>query len=357
VAYYSSRRKIKVLIQQECITHYRLDIFNLIAKYYDLTVIHQGPFISNKLILFKQEIIKIYKIGPFVFQNFFKIIKFYDVVITNANLRYVLNNLFFAYIPRKFKWIAWGIGVNASYTKNFDQYTCYNFLRYLIFKRSDALLFYSNYPIKKYLAAGINISKLHVAHNTYSNKCKFNKKRKYYIYIGSLFRGKGLITLIKKYKAALSIVGDKLPPLKIIGSGEMGNLLKKFIYKNNLKNKIKLLGPIYEKKKINKILSKALICISPKQAGLSVLQAMSCGVAFVTSKDAITGGEIFNIKHNKNGILLKDLDELEKIIIDANFKTIKYINMGKKAYEHYYKKRTAYKMIHGFKKAIESVLT
>ena len=63
---------IKVLIQQEQITPYRLDIFNLISKHYDLTVIHQGPLISKKLISFKQKIKKTYKIGPFFFKIFLR---------------------------------------------------------------------------------------------------------------------------------------------------------------------------------------------------------------------------------------------------------------------------------------------
>ena len=58
---------VKVLIQQEQITLYRIDIFNFLSKHYDLTVVHGGPIISKKQILFKQEIINARKIGPFFF--------------------------------------------------------------------------------------------------------------------------------------------------------------------------------------------------------------------------------------------------------------------------------------------------
>lgn len=345
---------IKVLIQQEQITSYRIDIFNLISKYYDLTIVHKGPLISKNLVFFKQEIRKIYKIGPLFFQNFTNLTKGFDVIITSANLRF-LNNFFLSILPRKFKWITWGIGVSASYKKKFDINKKYDFLRYLIFGKSDALIFYSAYPVKKYLANGVNITKIFVAHNTYSNKCGFQKQRDCFVFIGSLFEEKGLMELIKQYKFALSYVGKDLLPLKIIGGGKLEKPIKKSIEENNLKNKIQLLGPIFEKKKINRILSKALLSISPKQAGLAVLHSMSCGVAFVTSKESITGGEIFNITNNYNGVIYKTSGELQNIIIDAHNNPIKYIAMGSHAHEYYYKNRTGSKMVKSFIKAINQV--
>lgn len=346
---------IKLLIQQEQITPYRIDIFNLVSKYYDTTVVHQGPLISENLVSFKQEIKKTYKIGPFFFQNLSNLSKVYDVIITSANLRY-LNNFFLALFPKKFKWITWGIGVSASYKEKFDSNKRYDFLRYLVFGRSDALIFYSDYPIKKYLDNGINISKLFVAHNTYSNKCDFSNQRNYLIFIGSLFEGKGLMKLLEQYKLAFSKFGKNLLPLKIIGGGKLEKQLIKYIENNNLKNKIELLGPIFEKKKLNTILSKALLSISPNQAGLAVLHSMSCGVAFVTSKDSITGGEILNIQKNYNGIIYKDYNELHNIIIDAHNNPLKYIEMGKKAYKYYYENRTGTKMVSGFIEAINQVI-
>ena len=346
---------IKVLIQQEQITPYRLDIFNLISKHYDLTVIHQGPLISKKRISFKQKIKKTYKIGPFFFQNIFKISRMFDVVITTANLRF-LNNYFLAISTKNFKGITWGIGVSASYRKKFDNDKKYDFFRYLIFGRSDALLFYSNYPIKKYLNMGLKKSKLFVANNTYHNQCNFSENRKYFIFIGSLIEGKGLMSLIKQYESALSIIGKNLLPLKIIGGGKLEKPIKKYLDENNLNYKIELLGPIFKKKIINTILKKALISISPNQAGLAVLHSMSCGVAFVTSKDSITGGEIFNIKKNYNGIIYKEHDELHHIMIDACKKPLKYLRMGRNAHKYYYENRSGDRMIDGFRNVIDYVL-
>jgi glycosyltransferase involved in cell wall biosynthesis len=342
---------LKVFIQQAKIPKYRIDIFNLLSKRYCLTVIHEGPIISKKIANFNQIIKKRYTLGPFFYQNFFNLVDRADILITEANLRYLFNNLILAFFPRKYKWISWGIGLSASYKNKFDSNNQFDFFRYLFFGRSDALLFYSSYPVKKYKSAGILQHKLFVAHNTISNKCEFSKNRNYFVFIGSLHKGKGLLDLVKEYNFALKSSGNKLPPLIIIGGGQMKNELKSLIKKEKIKTKVKLYGYIFDKNKLNKLISKALFSVSPKQAGLSVLHSMSCGVAFVTSKNAITGGEIFNIS-SKNGILINDIKQLRDIFLDAYKNQKKYILIGKNAYNFYYKNRSLNIMANGFLDAI-----
>lgn len=345
---------LKLIIQQEKITNYRIELFNLLSKNYNLTVVHGGPKLNSRLINFKQMIKKCYKFGPFLYQNFFDVVKDQDILITEANLRYFFNNIALAFFSRNFKWISWGIGVSASYKKKYDKDRKYDFLRYLIFGRSNALLFYSKYPIRKYKTAGIKAQKLFVAHNTFPNNCKFNKKRKHFVFVGSLICGKGLMELLYEYKLALKMIGTDLPPLLIIGEGEMQNKLKDFIQNESLEKKIQLLGPIYENKKLNKILRCAYLSISPNQVGLALLHSMSCGVAFVTSKKATTGGEIFNI-NKSNGILLNKKNRLRDIFVDTYKNPKKYVQLGKNAHKYYYKNRTITKMLDGFLMAIKYV--
>ena len=79
---------------------------------------------------------------------------------------------------------------------------------------------------------------------------------------------------------------------------------------------------------------------------------MGYGVPYVTHRDAITGGEIFNIRNGENGILMNDFNELESIILEATADADKFIQMGDNAEKYYYENRTVEAMVDGFMQAI-----
>ena len=61
---------------------------------------------------------------------------------------------------------------------------------------------------------------------------------------------------------------------------------------------------------------------------------MSFGVPFITVKNAITGGEIFNIKSD-NGVVVDDIDSILYVLNDISLNPNKYFDMGSKAKEYY----------------------
>jgi len=85
---------------------------------------------------------------------------------------------------------------------------------------------------------------------------------------------------------------------------------------------------------ISKLFTKSLLCISPNQAGLSVLKSMGYGVPFVARENAITGGERLNIINNSNGILYNSQAELVDIISNSFLNKQEYIEMGRNAKEY-----------------------
>ena len=124
---------------------------------------------------------------------------------------------------------------------------------------------------------------------------------------------------------------------------------------NGLQDKIEMKGAIYDVHEKAKVICRAIACVSPFQAGLSVLECLGYGVPFVTCKDAITGGELFNIQNGKNGVLLDDAGELKDVILDMTNNKRKYIIMGENGYSYYWKYRTPEIMAQGLIDAIRFV--
>ena len=79
---------------------------------------------------------------------------------------------------------------------------------------------------------------------------------------------------------------------------------------------------------------------------------MGYGVAFVTRKDAVTGGEITHIVNGETGVLYdKDSDLIEMMVESINIPE-KYISIGISAYDYYNANATPKHMANGVLNAI-----
>ena len=140
--------------------------------------------------------------------------------------------------------------------------------------------------------------------------------------------------------------------LHIIGNGDEFNSVKNWITTNKLNHKIVLHGSIFEEQKLSTLFSSGLACISPGQAGLSVLKSFGYSVPFITHSDAITGGERLNIVDKKNGILFKNYEDLSEIILSIFESPEKFKVMGENAKAFYDTHRTPKIMAQGFIDAV-----
>ncbi len=344
----------KVLLIQETISHYNVPIYDLLAEKYDLCVLHSDKKCCGREYNFKTLYVPYIRIRHFGFlhtKNIIKIANHFDVVICMFAFSYIYFRKL-ATAKRNYKLIYWGIGVSASYDQRYDvdQSKVSRYLQWI--SDSDAVVFYSDYPVNKYVSLGADKNKLFVANNTVKvNKISPDDSRKNFLFIGSLYKQKKVMELLIQYNIAVHKNPD-IPLLYIIGNGAEKEQLEEFIRNNGLNNKIIMCGEITNDNELETYFKKTLLCISPDQAGLSVLKAMGYGTVFVTHKNAITGGERLNIVNGETGILFDDFNQISDLLIDSTVNKSKYLEIGNKAYQHYWKCRKPEDMAQGF---IESI--
>jgi len=341
---------MKVMIVQEEIPHYRVPVFDELGKRVELTVVFsKGDAPSG--VSFQCKKVETFRF-KYVFhkKSIWWMARGFDAVIYSYGMGFFcLKPL--AALPRKYKLIYWSIGVSASYAGRYDadQNWAENFKKRI--EKGDAVLFYSDYPIKKYIGMGVDPKKMFVANNTVRVLPCADREKDSILFIGSLYKQKKIDILLEAYKEAYSRNKD-VPKLVIIGDGNERSGIEKWISDQDLGEKIHLTGSIFDDEALVPYFEKAIMCVSPDQAGLSVLKSMGYGVPYVTHRNAITGGEIFNIKNGENGILMEDFNELPEIILEAAENKERFRQMGQAAKLHYDTERTVGRMVDGFCEAI-----
>lgn len=348
--------KIKLLMLVNYLPHYRMPVIEKLAELYDLTVAHYGNNLREENISFKQ--IKLTPKALFKFkffkENIFDLSKNYDVVLTLSEL-WTVPNMLLGFKKRTFGLVHWGIGVTASYDKAFDSGGIVDKIRMYLSGKADSILFYSDYPINKYIEFGIDSKKLFTANNTVlvEEKIEIPKNKKHFIFVGSLYIQKKIYDLLEAYKE-FNKQATEVYPLIIIGDGKERENIEKWVIKEKLNDLIFLKGQINDQRQLKEYYKHSIACISPGQAGLTVLNSMAYGVPFVTAKNAITGGEILNISDNVNGILYSGkIFELTEILVKLSNDKDFVRELSVNAQNHYFNFRTIENMVKGFEDSID----
>jgi len=353
--------KIKLLSLTNIILEYRIPVYNMLAETYDLTVAHYGMQIPDNIAKFKQISLTPKKIGSFIIfeENINEIASNFDSVLAYGDLHF-LSFIKLGFLKnRKYSLTFWSIGVSASYNKQFDFDKKFDALRFRLMNRADSIVFYTSYPIKRYIEdGGIKKEKLFVANNTVEikHKIEISTNKKYFLFVGTLYKIKKIFTLLEAYE----IVYKKkrtIQPLIIIGEGLERENIENWILERNLAHKIELKGSIFDQELLKNYYAEAIACISPGQAGLTVLNAMAYGVPFVTSQNAITGGEIFNITNRENGIIYDEKDtHLSEILEELSENADLVSKLSHNSQQYYFNNRTISVMVQGIKDAVNYAL-
>jgi len=343
----------KILILQNKLLHYRKALYNELAKKYEVTILHSGKPSVHETDNYKETIVSLKKIGPFYFQS--KVLQEvrnvkYDVVISMFDIRWV-NNILSMYMHNKnTKFIWWGAWLTNSKITN-------NIRLYLINKQYTSIM-YTQEAKEEFVKLGVNAEKLFVANNTFDVgrrvKSYQNEIKNSILFVGSLDARKQNDILINAFFNIQQKI-DKTIKLIIIGDGNERKNLENLIDKLGLGQKVQFEGKITDSNILLNYYSEAIVSVSFGQAGLSTLQSLGYGVPFLTKKNAISGGEITNIKDRYNGILCDDNilsleHNLLKLCNDMKFTR----ELGKNAYDYYNEYCTIENMAQGFRDAIEN---
>lgn len=353
----------KILLLESIISSYRIPIYNIIAEHVDLTIAYTIKNENPENCRFSTINLQYRKIAGLIFitNGFGNLCEKYDVVIFLSDLHY-LSYCILPFIRRRYKVIPWTIGIRASYTKRYDINRRKDLIDRIygaVLKKSDAIIFYMKDPIK-FWGSSIDKNKVFIAHNTVEvvpNEQDNDQFKNSILFVGTLYKEKKIYELIEAFIEAKKKCNVKnFLKLDIIGNGEEYENIKALILEQKLSNCIFLHGAIYDEEELANYFAQSLLCISPDQAGLSVLKSMGYGVPYVTRTDAITGGERLNIINQENGLLYKTQGELVSIIEDAFMEPSKYLIMGRNAKEYYLSKATPQHMAQGVLDAIKYVL-
>ena len=349
--------KPKVLLIQDVITSYRDPIYALINRQVDLTVGYT-TFSEVEEPTYRIVFMPFKKIGRVIWHNEFrKTINQYDAVVFMPYLK-MMRLVVLPFLPHKPKLISWSIGVYASYTRPYNLKKKPDFLDKLfetIQDHADACVFYTREPIeywRKYRK--IDEKKYFVAHNTVAvaplEKVEF-AVRNLILFVGTLYKQKGIGELLSCYAKAKEKT-KCLPQLIIVGKGPEKDAIEAQINLLHIENDVELTGPIYDEEILKNYFAKAIVCISPKQAGLTVLKSLGYGVPFVTRTDAITGGEKVNIISGETGLFYDSEEELIEIISKTATERQFFSAMSESALRYYRTKASPELMAQGVVDAI-----
>ncbi len=337
-----------ILIIQERIHHYRIPFFNQISKNNNLSVLSSSIREDFETVNFEVLNSKTVSFGPFIYlKNFKKITdEKYDIIVAPFDLRFFQLFIFVLFRKKINKWIWWGLDIGKSNTA-LKIKTAFS-------KLNNPIIFYHEKIMLDFVNFGLNKKKAYVANNSFyiPNRIESFKSntKNCFVNVGSLDERKKNHDLITVFNDLVKIT-EKNIILYLIGTGEEEYNLKKLVSDLNLKRKVVFTGEINDPNQLSKYYLKSYASVSYGQAGLAVLQSMANGVPFITKQNAISGGEIHNINHKKNGILVTDSEDLKEWMVFCIENEDWVKNLGKNAYDYYSKECSINNMVNQFEKA------
>ncbi|WP_331561843.1 glycosyltransferase family 4 protein [Chlorobium sp.] len=325
--------RLKIAIIYGPLLHYRVALFEILSRRYELTVFttkfNRGTIEHGFTVI---EIPALH-LGPFHAQIGLRrrlLRGRFDVCISFLDVRHIdsLAAVFFPITPRTF---CWGVWLTRSGIANY--------IRLSAIKRCEAALFYCYEHLQEVAELESDLDKLYVAPNTFAvpdvYMASSPKVRDSILFVGSFAPRKGLERLVRLFASALSEMPGHIR-LVLLGDGSLREQLIKLTNDLGVSGRVEMPGRVNDTNVLAYYYSRALVSVSLSQAGLSVLQSMGFGVPFLTIRGSISGGEINNISNGITGFLIDDDDtEIIKNLRTIVKDPVRMLAMGAAAKAHY----------------------
>jgi glycosyltransferase involved in cell wall biosynthesis len=341
-----------IVFLQNKLLHYRKPFYNALSKHHQVVVIHSGNASCGPTDNFKEIVVPVQKIGPFLLQRDIHnhLLRLpVKAVIAMFDVRWLNTLKLMFYWDKKVSWIWWGLdeGGNSLALK----------AKLWIARRNNPIVFYTNSSLTRFANLGVGNGKLFLGNNTFHVpnrvQCYLNPNKNKFINVGSLDWRKQNEVTIRTLKRVREKTGLDLQYI-LVGDGEARQQLEELISLERLEGKVLILSSVNDPAVLQTFYSEAIASISFGQAGLAVLQSMAYGVPFVTKENAISGGEKSNILTGYNSVFCDDdPNSLESVMIRLVREPTWARQLGEQAYNYYSQHCTIDNMINGFLQALE----
>lgn len=342
-----------ILVIQGWLPHYRLELFNALAKYDDVCVVHSGKSAKRENDRFEETILPSHQLGPFQLQP--GLIDLIDkrkprAVIAMFDLRWLSIVKAMYKFDCRLKWVWWGLSRGKS-----DIATR---AKLFVARRDNPIVFYDKVTKNSFKSKLLTNAPLLVANNTVHvpnrTECFHNPIKNRIINVGSLDARKQNDVTIRVLKKIYDETGADIQ-FSLIGSGSEREKLVSLVHELGMQERVEFVGHIEDTAELARYYSEAIASVSFGQAGLAVLQSMAFGVPFVTKKTAISGGEKYNITNGETGIFVQDSPDALEAALKHLFADTEYARrLGKSAYHYYSKEATIENMVSNFASAIDN---
>lgn len=344
----------KLIFIQNTILHYRKSFYNRLAEKYNVTVIHSGKCSVSKQDKYDEIIIPVSKTGPFYLQNsLVETVKKInpDFVVAMFDIRWLNTFRLLKKTNVRYKFLWWGLDIGKS---NFATR-----LKVYISRLGFPIIFYNEYNRDKMALLNLGSSQLFVANNTFDvgkrNRSYLNPVKNKILFVGSFDQRKRNDLLIIAFSEIVSKIPKNIE-LVFIGDGAEKSNSEFLVEELSLTDRIKFEGRIDDPVTLSTYYDEAIVSVSYGQAGLSVLQSLGFGVPYITKVNAISGGEISNITHEKTGYFCQDnIESLKEYILKLALNVGLARELGENSYEYYTKYCTVDNMADGFDTALKGI--